>query len=206
MTTPQAARGCTPDTTNYAKFQTRNPLARLLFDRFYRTLRLTVAELQPESILDAGCGEGETLERLRGLLPDEVHGFDSNPACVEFAAVRFPTYRFGIGDVCSIGYGDDRFDTVLCLEVLEHLDEPATAVRELLRVSRRHVVISVPHEPLFRLTNLARGKYLGRLGDHPEHCQHWNKNSLTTFLAESADVVELQTSYPWLIARCRKKT
>lgn len=195
-----------PDTTNFAKFQTRNPLARFLFDRFYETLRHMVAELQPESVLDAGCGEGETLERLRDLLPRDVHGFDNNPACVKFAAARLPAYRFSTGDVCRVDYQDNRFHTVLCLEVLEHLHEPSRALRELVRVSSSHIIISVPNEPFFRLTNLARGKYIRRWGDHSEHCQHWNRASLTAFLAGSADVMEVQSSYPWLIARCRTKT
>jgi len=157
---------------HYVGFQTRNPLARLLFDRFYGVLRRRVAELLPASVLDAGCGERETLERLHGLLPHEVHGIDNNPAWLKFAAARLPAYRFSTGDVCRVDYQDNRFDMVLCLEVLEHLAEPATALRELVRVSRRHIVISVPNEPLFRLTNLARGRYVRRWGDHPEHCQH----------------------------------
>jgi len=164
-----------------------------------------VAELQPESVLDAGCGEGETLERLRDLLPRDVHGFDNNPACVKFAAARLPAYRFSTGDVCRADYQDNRFHTVLCLEVLEHLAEPSRAMRELVRVSRSHIVISVPNEPLFRLTNLARGKYIRRWGDHPEHCQHWNRARLASFLAASADVMQVQSSCPWLIAHCRKK-
>jgi 2-polyprenyl-3-methyl-5-hydroxy-6-metoxy-1,4-benzoquinol methylase len=204
MSEPSAASGQPPDTANYAKFQTRNLLARFLFDRFYRVLGRMVTESLPESVLDAGCGEGETLERLQGTLPREVQGFDNNPACVAFASARLPAYRFRTGDVCHIDHEDDRFDLVLCLEVLEHLADPARAMRELVRVSRRHIIISVPNEPLFRLTNLARWKYVGRWGDHPEHCQHWNRASLTAFLAGSADVVAVQPSYPWLIAHCRR--
>ncbi len=202
---PLAAYVRPPNTANYAKFQTRNPLARLLFDRFYGTLRQMVNELRPESVLDAGCGEGEALDRLRGVLPDEVRGFDNNPACVDFAAVRLPKYRFRTGDVRHIDCESSQFDLVLCLEVLEHLDEPALALRELVRVSRRHIVISVPNEPLFRLTNLARGKYVGRWGDHPEHCQHWNRSSLAALLAGWTDVTAVRSSYPWLIASCRKR-
>jgi 2-polyprenyl-3-methyl-5-hydroxy-6-metoxy-1,4-benzoquinol methylase len=205
MSKSSAASDRPPDTTNYEKFQTRNPLARFLFDRFYGTLKRMVAELQPESVLDAGCGEGETLERLRDLLPRDVHGFDNNPACVKFAAARLPAYRFSTGDVCRVDYQDNRFHTVLCLEVLEHLAEPSRAMRELVRVSRSHIVISVPNEPLFRLTNLARGKYIRRWGDHREHCQHWNRARLASFLAASADVMQVQSSYPWLIALCRKR-
>jgi 2-polyprenyl-3-methyl-5-hydroxy-6-metoxy-1,4-benzoquinol methylase len=205
MPSRQVADDHRPTTANYAKFQTRNPLARFLFGRFYEELGRIVSELRPGSVLDAGCGEGETLERLHGLLPCDVQGFDNNPACVEFAAARLPSYTFSAGDVYHITSASNRFDVVLCLEVLEHLDEPALALRELVRVSSRYVVVSVPNEPLFRLTNLARGKYTRRWGDHPEHRQHWNRRSLAEFLTESADVVELRTSYPWLIARCRKR-
>jgi 2-polyprenyl-3-methyl-5-hydroxy-6-metoxy-1,4-benzoquinol methylase len=205
MSRSSAASDHPPDTTNYEKFQTRNPLARFLFDRFYGALECMVAELQPESLLDAGCGEGETLERLREFLPRDVHGFDNNPACVKFAAARLPAYEFSKGDVCRVDYQDNRFHTVLCLEVLEHLAEPSRALRELMRVSRGHIIISVPNEPFFRLTNLARGKYVRRWGDHPEHCQHWNRASLAALLDTSADVVQVLSSYPWLVAHCRKR-
>jgi len=169
-------------------------------------LREVVTELQPASVLDAGCGEGETLERLHDLMPGDVFGLDINPACVRFASARLPAYRFETGDVCSVGHEDDRFELVLCLEVLEHLADPNRALRELVRVSRRHIVVAVPNEPLFRLTNLARGKYVGRWGDHPEHCQHWTRSSLVTLLAEWTDVAAVRSSYPWLIASCRKRT
>jgi 2-polyprenyl-3-methyl-5-hydroxy-6-metoxy-1,4-benzoquinol methylase len=194
-----------PGTANFAKFQTRNPLARFLFDRFYGALRQVVTELRPASVLDAGCGEGETLERLHDLLPGDVCGFDINPACVRFASARLPGYRFDTGDVFHVGHEDGRFELVLCLEVLEHLADPDLALRELSRVSSRQIVISVPNEPFFRLTNLARGMYVRRWGDHPEHCQHWNRSSLAALLAGSSDVIAVRSSYPWLIASCRKR-
>jgi hypothetical protein len=87
--------------------------------------------------------------------------------------------------------------------VLEHLPDPAAAVRELARVSRRAIVISVPYEPWFRAGNVLRGKHLRALGNHPEHVQHWNLHSFGAFLRESVPGVRLIEAFPWIIACCR---
>jgi len=41
-------------------------------------------------------------------------------------------------------FRDDSVDTVVCMEVLEHVDDLKTAVDEILRVARRRVIITVP--------------------------------------------------------------
>jgi SAM-dependent methyltransferase len=192
-----------PATRNYLKFQTRNPVARLTFGRFYRRLGRVITALAPESVLDAGCGEGETIARLGSVLPDGLVGFDINPESVAYAQERFPTMRFTVEDIYHLPYSDQSYDLVFCLEVLEHLERPLDALRELARVSRRDIVLSVPHEPWFRLGNLCRGKYLARWGDHPEHIQHWNRRTLTVLLEQAAVVVAVHDALPWLIAHCR---
>jgi hypothetical protein len=50
------------DTSNYEKFQTGDPVVRRLIDRFYGKVEAVVSSLEPKTVLDAGCGEGETLE------------------------------------------------------------------------------------------------------------------------------------------------
>jgi hypothetical protein len=87
--------------------------------------------------------------------------------------------------------------------VLEHLNQPRAAAEELRRVARRAVVLSVPYEPYFRIGNVLRGNHLSRLGDHPEHVQHWNLRSFGTFLAASFRDVRLIEAFPWIIACCR---
>ncbi len=192
------------DTLNFRKFQTRNPIARWTFSNFYNRLSSLVKSVAPSSVLDAGCGEGETLERLSDLLPPDVVGFDLNPESLAYAAQRFPRGTFTVENIYHLPYPDAEFDLVICLEVLEHLEEPTAALRELVRVTGSHLVISVPNEPWFQLGNLARGKYLKRFGDHPEHIQHWNHRTLRRLLEQVVADVTIIGAFPWLVGHCRK--
>ena len=191
------------ETTNYEKFQTSNPVVGRLIDRFYAKVAGLVAEIEPDSVLDAGCGEGETLERLAALIPRVVAGVDLNPESVEFTRRRIPDGEFSVADVADLPFADDSFDLVFCLEVLEHIPDPGPALAELARVADRDIIVSVPSEPWFRLGSLARGKYLSGWGNHPEHVNHWNPRSLREFLASRLEVVTVERSTPWLVAHCR---
>jgi 2-polyprenyl-3-methyl-5-hydroxy-6-metoxy-1,4-benzoquinol methylase len=190
--------------SNYEKFQTGNPLVRRLIDRFYARLRATIEPLQSATILDAGCGEGETLARLGAALPGHVVAVDLDAEAVELTARRFPGAEVSRESVLDLPFANGSFDLVLCLEVLEHIEEPDVALAELVRVADEHVVVSVPHEPWFRAGSLLRGKYLRGLGNHPEHVNHWNPRSLRTFLEPRLEVINLKRSFPWLIAHCRR--
>lgn len=190
------------ESSNYAKFQTANPVVRRLIDRFYGRVRASIGPPGPAAILDAGCGEGETLVRLADLLGPRVVAVDLSPEAVEFTARRLPAVEVSRASVYELGFGDDEFDLVLCLEVLEHLDDPDAAVAELARVCRGRLVVSVPHEPWFRLGSLLRGKYVSGLGNHPEHVNHFNPESLRALLAPRLEVLSLERSFPWLVAGC----
>jgi len=193
------------ETSNYAKFRSHNPVVRRLIDRFYLNVRSFVEPLEPDSVLDAGCGEGETIARLADCLPQRVAGVDVREDCVAFTRRRFSWMEVSRQSVYELAFPGGTFDLVLCLEVLEHLDQPADALSELCRVSRRDLVLSVPHEPWFRVGSLLRGQHLARLGDHPEHVQRWDKRAFTKFLAPRVEVVRVATAFPWLIAHCRPR-
>jgi 2-polyprenyl-3-methyl-5-hydroxy-6-metoxy-1,4-benzoquinol methylase len=178
---------------------------RRLIDRFYTRLFAVVEPLGAGSLLDAGCGEGETLARLGPLLPPRTVAVDLSPEAVAFTAQRTPGAEVSRQSVLELRFADSEFDLVLCLEVLEHLADPGAALAELSRVADRDLVLSVPHEPWFRLGSLLRGKYVRRLGNHPEHVNHWNPRSLRAFLGTRLEVVSLARPFPWLIAHCRPR-
>jgi 2-polyprenyl-3-methyl-5-hydroxy-6-metoxy-1,4-benzoquinol methylase len=166
-------------------------------------MREIVEPLGAESVLDAGCGEGETLARLEDVLGERVAAIDVLDECVAYTKQRLPHVDASMASVYELPFEDRSFDLVVCLEVMEHLDRPAEALRELSRVSRGDLVVSVPYEPYFRLGSLMRGKYVRGLGNHPEHVNHWNRRSLPGFLRAQVDVADVAVAFPWLIARCR---
>lgn len=191
------------ESSNYQKFQTRNPVVRSLIDRFYENVREIVAPLAADSTLDAGCGEGETMLRLDPVLGRRLLGVDISEPAVALASERVGRADVRCASVYELPVDRDQFDLVLCLEVLEHLEDPDAALRELARASRSDVVVSVPFEPWFQLGSAFRGKYLRTLGNHPEHINHWGRKSLAAFLGRQLDLIELRVSTPWLIAHGR---
>jgi SAM-dependent methyltransferase len=195
-----------PDTTNVAKYRSRNPLVRGLIDRYFRRLGAVVGTIRHETVLDAGCGEGEVLERLSGSLRGRVVAVDVRPDCVAAAADRVPWAEVSRQSIDQLEFADGSFDLVLCLEVLEHLEDPRGALGELARVSSGDVVISVPWEPWFRLGSLARGRHLQTLGNHPEHVQRWGWRGLRELVADQLELVSLVPSFPWLLAHCHPRS
>jgi ubiquinone/menaquinone biosynthesis C-methylase UbiE len=61
---------------------------------------------------------------------------------------RLPGLEIRRGDLnAALPYEDESFDHVVCVEGLEHIENPHQAVREFRRVVRRggHLVVSVPN-------------------------------------------------------------
>jgi len=175
------------------KYDSQNPVVRFVLGRFFERVGATLAELKPESLLDAGCGEGEMLRRVGLPAATRTVLLDRNP---ESRAQL-------LGSVDALPFASRSFDVVTCLEVLEHLDNPFAAAEELGRVARRAVVLSVPYEPWFQIGNLLRGNHLSHFGNFPEHVQHWNLRSFGEFLAPVFREVRLTEAFPWIIACCR---
>jgi len=185
------------------KYQDSNPVVRFVIRRFFGRLRSLVQELQPQSLLDAGCGEGELFRRA-------IIGPEVTPVCLDLKTdslldlrAEVNPVRLVCGSVQALPFPAGSFDVAVCLEVLEHLEEPAVAVRELARVTRRAILLSVPYEPYFRIGNLLRGKHLRHWGNFPEHVQHWNRRTLGKLLSSVLSEIRLIEACPWILACCR---
>ena len=202
---PKADRKVYSRRGNLQKYQNRNPLQRFLIRHFHRRVDELVEGTGASRVLDVGCGEGFTIElllRANGQMP--IQGLDYDwPALLE-AKTRQPEILFQMGDMRRLPYADASFDLVLCLEVLEHLAEPAPALEELHRVSSRHCLISVPNEPLFMISNFLRGKNLGAWGNDPEHLHRWTAGQFLAMVRQGFEVERVVYPFPWVMALCRR--
>ena len=187
---------------NYQKYLNPNPLQQYLIRRFHQRVGELVRETGAMRILDAGCGEGFTIERLDSHFP--IHGVDNDLSSLLEARERNPNSDFYLGDIRDLPLASQAFPLILCLEVLEHLPDPHPALEELRRVTSRHSLISVPHEPFFRLANLLRGKNLRAWGNDPEHIHNWTAGEFLRLLEGYFEIEKVVYSFPWLIALCRK--
>ena len=194
-------------TTNAQKYESakENPIVAYLLSRFFARVK-SYWPAGVTSVLDAGCGEGYAIERLLEKMPEKVTGIDYSEDVIAISRRRLPQYNFQVESIYELPFGDGEFDLVTCLEVLEHLTNPGDALREIERVSSKWALLSVPFEPWFRLGNLVRGKHLPTLGNHPEHIQHWNRETFSDFLKRESNwkVVNMSTAGPWVITLCRK--
>lgn len=172
---------------NHNKHTESNWLYRKHLESFYARLMEVVGETECDSLLDAGCGEGFVVDFLASAYPDmKLTGVDVDEQAIEFAKEHFgEKARFRAGSVYKLPFSDKSFDTVLCSEVLEHLEDPNRAVGELKRVARNFVVISVPHEPYFQWLNNV-GKFL-RLSRDPGHVNFWTSKTFQAFIRAHFD-------------------
>jgi 2-polyprenyl-3-methyl-5-hydroxy-6-metoxy-1,4-benzoquinol methylase len=184
------------------KYTARNPGIRLLTERWVANLErmfdLVGGDLSgpPARALEVGCGEGVIADRLQRRF-GEVVALDLPDAGLRVDWRRYAGPRFLHASAHELPFGDHRFDVVVAAEVLEHLPDPDRGLREMARVGRCHLVLSVPREPVFRSCNLVAGRYVRDLGNTPGHLNHWSRRGFVRFVSKVADVRAVTSPFPW---------
>jgi 2-polyprenyl-3-methyl-5-hydroxy-6-metoxy-1,4-benzoquinol methylase len=190
----------------YDKYSTTNPIERRLVHGFLADLDELVERTGAQQAHEVGCGEGEISMRLArdGL---RVRGTDAFERVIEEARRRASADALEIDyeatSVESLDADRHAAELIVCCEVLEHLDDPVGALEKLVELARPWLIVSVPREPLWRVLNMARLKYLGALGNTPGHLGHWSKRGFLELLSGQVEVVEARSPLPWTMALCR---
>jgi 2-polyprenyl-3-methyl-5-hydroxy-6-metoxy-1,4-benzoquinol methylase len=204
-TTTTSAEGIVTGNT-YDKYGSTNPVVRRLMDRFEATLDELFTGADPQSLLDVGCGEGVLTHQWAGRLDGRrVVGIDLDDPLLhaEWAKRSAANLEYLVMKAENLPFADDEFDVACAIEVLEHVPDPRHTVSEMARCAKRHLLVSVPREPLWRMLNIARGAYVQDLGNTPGHLNHWSKRSFTALLSEHGDVVEARSPFPWTMLLVR---
>lgn len=123
-------------------------------------LRWQLEQVEPFAgtrVLEVGCGVGSILDQLGAR--DLVMGIDLETELVEYARRRFlnrPGYQFATMDISRLSPAESvllktyRFDTIVCINVLEHVEDDVAAIAAMadIVVPGGTVAIIVPAHPM----------------------------------------------------------
>lgn len=99
--------------------------------------------ISPTSVLDVGCGGGMMIEMLRkNGIP--AYGIDLSPHAIRSMPPHIAKYA-RTGSILTIPYEAESFDTVISVDVLEHVPQKnaGKAIAECLRVAKRAVYLDI---------------------------------------------------------------
>jgi ubiquinone/menaquinone biosynthesis C-methylase UbiE len=159
-----------------------------------------------KDILDVGCGEGITLDKLLQRFPDRhVEGIDYSPEKVSICEqFRLPART---GNACELEFADHSKDCCLFLEVVEHLLDPLKALHEIHRVLKRGglLLLIFPNDFLFKVARLGFLKFKEAFAASG-HVRQWAPTEIRKALEEIGfeiqDVVCLPFRFWWLSLHC----
>jgi 2-polyprenyl-3-methyl-5-hydroxy-6-metoxy-1,4-benzoquinol methylase len=187
----------------YPKYTTKNPVAKVLINGYLAALDRLEGSINPSSIHEVGCGEGNLISRY--VMDDRIlTGSDFSEQVIKKArqSLENNQIKFKVASIYDLT-AEDSASLIICCEVLEHLEFPDKALDILAGLVKPYLIASVPQEPIWSLLNLLRGKYMDKLGNTPGHLQHWSKKGFLCFLERRFEIVKIQTPYPWTMVLCR---
>jgi 2-polyprenyl-3-methyl-5-hydroxy-6-metoxy-1,4-benzoquinol methylase len=203
---PGALAEAVPTGNTYDKYGSTNPVVRRLMQGFEAALAELFAGAAPASVLDVGCGEGVLTHRWAEELGERrIVGIDLEDPKLrsEWATRQRRNLEYRATPAENLPFANDEFDLAAAIEVLEHVPDPRRTLAEMTRVAARHLLLSVPREPLWRGLNMARGAYLRKLGNTPGHLNHWSGRAFVRLLGDYGEVIEIRSPFPWTMLLVR---
>lgn len=129
-----------------------------------------------ETFIDVGCALGHSTARMAEHRPGQWTGLDFDADAIHEAQERFPDIEFIYSpdyDLVHAAHGR-RFDSVICSEVLEHVENDVEFLRRLAELATCRVVLTTPSRPI----------------DDPGHLRCYARGDLNRLLAETDHSIE----------------
>lgn len=110
---------------------------RRIFSEIFKKL----PKLEIQTIADIGCGEGSNLFFLRSQFPQaRLFGFDISKTAIE-AAKPNVNAEFALLDIQK-EIPAQKFDLVFCSDVIEHLEDDVTAIKNIKLITNGYAMIA----------------------------------------------------------------
>ncbi len=89
-------------------------------------------------ILDVGCADGTLTAKIAEYVPKtQVTGLDLYEKAIAYAKRRYPNANFVVADARKLPFRSRLFETVICVETLEHIPNNRKVVDEIFRVLKK---------------------------------------------------------------------
>jgi 2-polyprenyl-3-methyl-5-hydroxy-6-metoxy-1,4-benzoquinol methylase len=190
----------------YDKYGSKNPIVQRLMGGFEADLDELFDGAAPASVLDVGCGEGVLVHHWAQSRPRaRFVGIDLEEESIQAGWQQHsaPNLSYRVMPAANLPFSDGEFELASAIEVLEHVPDPEHTLAEMARCASRHLLVSVPREPLWRMLNMARGAYWREMGNTPGHLNHWSKRSFVRLLSAHGEVLEVRSPFPWTMLLVR---
>jgi len=190
-----------PNSPRHEKYDTSNPIAQRMIHGFMQSITSLLSPISDEiqSVTECGCGQGHVSRHLERLLPGaQIKGFDISKDEILFAHNNKTDKNtlIYLKDIYDIGANEEA-DLIVCCEVMEHLEQPMEALKKMAALKAKYYLFSVPNEPLWRILNFARGKYVKDWGNTPDHCNHWSTRKFKNFVSQELEIIQTKRPIPW---------
>ncbi|GAA6200936.1 class I SAM-dependent methyltransferase [Aquicoccus sp. SU-CL01552] len=151
----------------------------------------------PKSVLEIGCGSGNTLARLKAS-GYRVRGVEPDPEAIRAATAKGVKVFAGTAEDIPDDVSGTRYDAVLMMHVLEHCLDPVRAVRNALAQVKAGgtLTVEVPNNGCMGLRAFGRS-WLWL--DVPRHLNFFTRQSLEGLLTSCGS--RLRTTEFWGFSR-----
>ena len=190
----------------YNKYKSKNFIEQIIMRNFFKKFNLLLGNIKPKNILEIGCGEGYISKYVYDFFKGEVkiEAIDIDKNIIEQAQKTYPNIEFSVNSIYSLPT-DKKYDLIILSEVLEHLDNIPEALKKVKEIFQKFVIITIPNEPIWRILNILRLKYLKDFGNTPGHIQHFNKKSIVKVLNNYFNILRIFTPMPFIEILCEVK-
>jgi len=154
------------------------------YKRYRPHVNKIVNWVKEKNVLDIGAGDGLITHHVKAI------GIDNCEKAIQLAKKK--GVNIILADVYDIPYKDKEFDSALMIDVLEHLEFPEKALKEVSRVIKKYLYIAVPNNDI---------------GDEEFHYRKFDKDELKNFVESQGFQLEgkIDMEYNKIYAKFIKK-
>jgi ubiquinone/menaquinone biosynthesis C-methylase UbiE len=176
-------------------------------DKRTRRFLESIEDFKGLRVLEIGIGQGQFLKKISQYRPElQLYGVDISATAIEMLKRSNKiSGDFQVAQAESLPFPDDYFDVVVMIDVLEHIIEPADALKEINRVLSPqgifHLYFPCENEP-YTFDKLLRGSRVATLSnftrDNFGHLHHLSQKEIKSTISRIFEIRTLSYSTHWI--------